>query len=762
MSTKKNQRVLNGGLEEVLMQCREAAENALHTTAPRAQVLRDVLAEYRQAVEKIDTGTLKSDSDSVRTTAKIFAGKLRDVKEVLLHLAEEAGKELDNSLDALRKNEGFVTIAFFGQTRAGKSTTLEALTGGDGETIGVGRQHTTTQIEEYFWPPDQKMLRIVDTPGIEGLKGEELAAQAQDFVELADHLFFLISDDKVRPGELEELANIRSMGKGTTVLLNIKKSDEDLIEDLIEDRDFLFDDLFDDSKIAEHTQRIVEYLERNHGISKPTILPIHARAAWLATQPEYKSLTEDLHKLSRIDSVEKQIRKFIKTKALGARIESPRQATRSHVVSIKANLRIFAGQFRHAKIQTDKQCKALKEAVKNAAWKARSRLSEMKMPFQRADDRILSLVDGLIVDQGGGKKLRSEWNKILKSSGVEDAHQKFIEDTEKFFTEELNEQVHRFKFDAKFDPYLGEAQSEFEKVDDYHKNKKYRRAGRAGVKVVGGFAGGALMTWAVGNFWNPTGWLAGVGAVVLFGAGAFAGGKVAGEVADEWSKSNQKTLRKHRNDIVNKLKKGLWAQYKQTNDACFDELSQFEVKLLKDIQEPLRQISHAQKQLWRAAVNGLETLDRLEDDLELDVVAKFAELVVPEIASGDIELVRAVRWEGYYTKLLVAPTRPLNNVLGRCIGRGGERVKKLKDLLGGEHVAWVEAGVDFRTQIGQALSPAQIEVLDIEITSADEPISVVVSSSQIKSAIGPYGANVKMAARLLQANRIDIKQLEKK
>ena len=117
----------------------------------------------------------------------------------------------------------------------------------------------------------------------------------------------------------------------------------------------------------------------------------------------------------------------------------------------------------------------------------------MKMPFQKADDLIFSLVDGLIVDQGGGKKLCSEWNKILKSSGVEDAHQKFVEDARKFFTEELNEQVHRFEFDAKFDPYLGEAQSEFEKVDDYHKNKKYRRAGRAGIKVSGSVAGGGLM-----------------------------------------------------------------------------------------------------------------------------------------------------------------------------------------------------------------------------------------------------------------------------
>ena len=59
MSNKKNQRVLNNGLEEVLKQCREAAKNALHTTVPRSQMLRDVLSAYRQAVEKIDTGTLR-------------------------------------------------------------------------------------------------------------------------------------------------------------------------------------------------------------------------------------------------------------------------------------------------------------------------------------------------------------------------------------------------------------------------------------------------------------------------------------------------------------------------------------------------------------------------------------------------------------------------------------------------------------------------------------------------------------------------------
>ena len=491
------------------------------------------------------------------------------------------------------------------------------------------------------------------------------------------------------------------MGKGITVLLNMKRNDDDLIED-IEDPDFnLLDDLFDKYKIAGHTQRIEKYLERNHDISKPTVVPIHVRAAWLATQPEYKNNAECLRELSQIASVEQRIREFIETEALGARIESPSQALRSHVVSIKIELRKFAGQFRDSMSQTDEQRKVLAKGVKNAARKARRRLSEMRMSFQKADEQIPILVDGLIVARGGGEKLYSEWEEILKSTGVDDAPQKFVEDAMRLFTEELKEQVRQLEFNAKFGTNLDGVQSEFKKIDDYRENDKYRRIGRAGIKTAGGLAGGAagsaLITWAVTNFWNPTGWVAGAAAAVFFGAGALVGGKASSEIADKWRKANKKDLRKHRNDIVYKLKKGLSEQYQKTNNACSDWLNQYEEILFRDIQEPLRQVSDAQKQLWRTAVDSLEKLDNLLDDLELDVVAKLAELAVPEIKEGKIEMIRAVRWEGHCTKLLIAPVRPMDNVLGRCIGRGGERIKKLRGLLNGDHVAWVESKVDFRT-----------------------------------------------------------------
>ena len=751
------------GLRKDLLQCREAAEYAMRTTTPRVRALRDVLAEYRQAVEEIDV--VESKSKTVRETAKAFAGELEKVKETLLRLTDEADRNLDSTLKGLQKSRGFVTIALFGQTRAGKSTTLEALTGGNGTTIGIGRQHTTTKIKQHFWPPKQKTLRIVDTPGIEGFKGEELAAQAHDFVELADHIFFLISDDKVRAGELKHFAKIRRMSKGITVLLNVKRNDEDLIEDL-QDPDFSFDDLlddlFDECKIAGHVQRIEEYLEHNHNISKPMVLPIHARAAWLATQSNHKNNAECLRELSRIASVEQRIREFVEKEALGTRVESPRQAVRRHADSVKVELTEFARQFCNSMSQTDEQRQALEKAVRNAAQKARGRLSKMKMAFQKADEQIPILVDGLIVERGGGKKLRSEWEKILKSNGVDDAPQKFVADVRSLFEEELKEQVLRLEFKAKFKPNLDGVQSEFKKIDNYRENDKYRRIGRAGIKTAGSLVGGALTTWAIGNFWNPSGWVAGAAAVVVFGSGALAGGKASSEIADEWRKANQKDLRKHRDVIVNKLRKGLSEQYQKTNNDCSDWLNRYKETLLKDIQKPLRQVSYAQKQLWRTAVDSLEKLDNLLDGLELDVVTKLAELAVPEIKEGNIELIRAVRWEGHCTKLLVAPVRPMDNVLGRCIGRGGERIKKLRDLLNGDHVAWVESKVDFRTQIEQALRPAHIDVLNVEIINADKPINVTVSSDQMELAIGRHGSNVKMAERLLQVDKINIKQLGEK
>lgn len=141
------------GLEKNLLQCREAAEHSIRTTEPRVRALRDVLVEYRQAVEEIGPRVVESKSKTVRETAREFTGELEKVKEILLRLTDEAGKDLNSTLNGLQKNRGLVTIVLFGQTRAGKSTTLEALTGGDAAQPGCNHSGSTSDFSRLVEQP---------------------------------------------------------------------------------------------------------------------------------------------------------------------------------------------------------------------------------------------------------------------------------------------------------------------------------------------------------------------------------------------------------------------------------------------------------------------------------------------------------------------------------------------------------------------------------------------------------------------------------
>lgn len=66
---------------------------------------------------------------------------------------------------------------------AGKSTLMEILTEGNGESIGKGAQRTTRDVRKYEW----NNLEITDVPGIgafEGQEDEEIAFEAAKSADL--------------------------------------------------------------------------------------------------------------------------------------------------------------------------------------------------------------------------------------------------------------------------------------------------------------------------------------------------------------------------------------------------------------------------------------------------------------------------------------------------------------------------------------------------------------------------------------------------
>jgi N utilization substance protein A len=136
-------------------------------------------------------------------------------------------------------------------------------------------------------------------------------------------------------------------------------------------------------------------------------------------------------------------------------------------------------------------------------------------------------------------------------------------------------------------------------------------------------------------------------------------------------------------------------------------------------------------------------------------VRKLFALEVPEIASGQVEIVKIAREAGHRTKIAVQSHQSGVNAKGACIGPVGSRVRNVMAELHGEKIDIVDFSEDPAEFVANALSPARVTRVDIVDPVAMEA-RVVVPDYQLSLAIGKEGQNARLAARLT-GWRIDIR-----
>src|SRR5258708_634032 len=134
-----------------------------------SRVAREEFAIAKAALvnaEQIGFG-LKSSVAAISRRAPHDGAAVEDARARLEELEAKFDATVTKSLSATRsaleaKHAALnrFTVTLFGRTMAGKSTIREALTRGDGSTIGVGAHRTTRNAREYPW----NSLRIIDTP----------------------------------------------------------------------------------------------------------------------------------------------------------------------------------------------------------------------------------------------------------------------------------------------------------------------------------------------------------------------------------------------------------------------------------------------------------------------------------------------------------------------------------------------------------------------------------------------------------------------
>jgi len=142
------------------------------------------------------------------------------------------------------------------------------------------------------------------------------------------------------------------------------------------------------------------------------------------------------------------------------------------------------------------------------------------------------------------------------------------------------------------------------------------------------------------------------------------------------------------------------------------------------------------------------------------LIRKLFALEVPEIASGQVEIVQVAREAGQRTKIAVRTSVPGINAKGACIGELGQRVRAVTAELNEEKIDIVDYSEDISKFVAQALSPAKVSAAFI-VNEKDAPkderpkVRVLVPEYQLSLAIGKEGQNSRLASKLTGA-KIDI------
>lgn len=129
------------------------------------------------------------------------------------------------------------------------------------------------------------------------------------------------------------------------------------------------------------------------------------------------------------------------------------------------------------------------------------------------------------------------------------------------------------------------------------------------------------------------------------------------------------------------------------------------------------------------------------------LVRKLFEREVPELVSGDVEIMAVAREAGHRTKMAVRSRQRGLGAKGACIGPMGQRVRAVMAELGGEKIDIVDYSDEPARFIANALSPARVSSVHIQ-SMEDQTAKAVVPDFQLSLAIGKEGQNARLAARL--------------
>ncbi len=424
-------------LKFVLEECEKSAKTEYKIALKHEKNLNRVLSVAEEKVRSTLFDFKGSPCYSPEAT-NLLEGQLRDIEQDFMRLSFAFKEDLEN----LRANLSKLSITLFGRTMAGKSTLMEILTEGDGQTIGKGAQRTTRDVRQYTW----KGLEITDVPGIGAFEGEDDEQIAFEAAKTADLILFLITDDAPQASEADCFSRIINLGKPVICIMNVKASITEGKSIKLATRDI--QKKFDRERLEIIRQQFLGYAEQfgqtwNH----IPFVYVHLKSAYLAQHTADLEQANTYYQMSHIDYLKNRITEQVRKKGEFFRIKTFIDIISNPMLESMESL-LNQSQVNSAQGRTILAKKRQLDTWKGIFYRdSKSRISSLIVKIKSdLNAEIASFAEEHFSDKNADKA----WNKVLKERKIEAQCQELLEEFENKANDKLKEISREITNELKF------------------------------------------------------------------------------------------------------------------------------------------------------------------------------------------------------------------------------------------------------------------------------------------------------------------------
>lgn len=647
--------------------------NYINTLKECSEIAKKEYKEIRKKLKKTKNELSDSQTILVKTIVKLEKSDINDkaiydsvneVNKKTTELLKNGFNEFEKSFKKKSDNLSDFTVTLFGRTKAGKSTIREALTEGDGSTIGKGAQRTTRDVKTYNW----NHLRILDTPGFDAYKGEEDEKIAFSQVDETDLILFLVTSDSIEESEFEKLANLRRENKPVIILLNVLYD----LKHPIKRKQFLKDPkkYVSTNAIKGHLNRLKFLSKKHFDIHNISVIPIHALSAFESSQESGKNKNE-LYNASNFKYFSNYLTNEIEKSGKQKRVQSFRDSYVFHLEnSIKSVYQ-----------ESNKSLKPIVRLLRNKQFELKNWfdkfIPDKNDEIERKIDKIFSplfnQLDSFVDQNIENPNFGDSWNNTVSRYVTENK----IKSIQENILSDMNRYLDEFFKEFKFDLNLSVSKIKVEKIKSVTKGSTGKVVRWSGAAV--GTASAVILSAAVANSWNPVGWgLAAVG----IGIGIFSW--FWGDDTKRFNRQKAKIKTRMFNNLekMQRINKGALKTW------FYDDITH-------GLKKKITQDLYIQVNLFRNLINEYSSIknkiDFLIDEENSSLLIRLLELQTNNKFNTK-NIIKIARLQGVLTKILVEKSlfenKEVANKFATSYGErlveienGNDRIKTLLDSL---------------------------------------------------------------------------------